>query len=171
MLRQYDQDLLRDEIGKLVASGGGNAKKRKAKVRRRLHTQLRCPAALGPGTAADHARAQVLSGDGEDSEEDPIEEDEDWQAGNDDAMPVDEIEEVDLSGAGPAMANSPWPLKVGDVVRLQSNATEYEGGPLEPGNTGIIADVSDDADDEEPYQVSGKNGQTWWYEVRHIEKV
>ena len=45
------------------------------------------------------------------------------------------------------------------------------GGPLEPGNTGIIADVSDDADDEEPYQVSGKNGQTWWYEVRHIEKV
>jgi hypothetical protein len=31
---------------------------------------------------------------------------------------------------------------------------------------GVIADVSDDAEDEEPYQVSGKNGQTWWYEVR-----
>ncbi len=26
--------------------------------------------------------------------------------------------------------------------------------------------MSDDAEDEEPYQVSGKNGQTWWYEVR-----
>ena len=48
MLRQYDQDLLRDEIGKLVASGGGNAKKRKAKVRRRPQTQLRCLAELGP---------------------------------------------------------------------------------------------------------------------------
>ena len=42
-LRQYDQDLLRDEIGKLVASGGGNAKKRKAKVRRRPYA-----ATLGP---------------------------------------------------------------------------------------------------------------------------
>lgn len=47
-LRQYDQDLLRDEIGKLVASGGGNAKKRKAKVRRRPETQLRCLTELGP---------------------------------------------------------------------------------------------------------------------------
>ncbi len=26
--------------------------------------------------------------------------------------------------------------------------------------------MSDDAEDEEPYQVSGKSGQTWWYEVR-----
>jgi hypothetical protein len=33
---------------------------------------------------------------------------------------------------------------------------------------GVIADVSDDADDEEPYQVS-RNGQTWWYEARQIQ--
>lgn len=105
--RQHDQDLLADEIAKLAASGG-TGKKRKAKV---------------------------LSDD-EDTDEDPIEVDEDWN-GNDD----DPIEDGHAWGPGSRLggidltAETPWPLKVGEIVQLKPGATDYEGGPLVPGNT------------------------------------
>ena len=112
-LRQYDQDLLTDEIAKVVASGGNSngGKKRKSKV--------------------------LSDDEDEDTDEDPIEADDDY-TGNDD----DPIEESgDGWGSGKRLggddieglsAESPWPLKVGQVVQLKKAAADYEGGPWCP---------------------------------------
>jgi hypothetical protein len=116
MLRQYDQDLLTEEIAKVAASGGNS-------------------------NGGNKRKAKVLSDDeDQDTDEDPIEADDDWDGRDDDPIEEsghgwgsgkrlggDHIE--DLSG------ESPWPLKVGQVVQLKKGATDYEGGPLVPGNT------------------------------------
>ena len=117
--RQHDQDLLTEEIAKFVASGGsgGSGKKRKAKV--------------------------LSDDEDEDTDEDPIEVDDDWN-GNDDDPIEDGGGRAHAWGAGSRLGGddiedltteSPWPLKVGEVVRLKPGATDHEGGPLVPGNT------------------------------------
>jgi hypothetical protein len=117
MLRQYDQDLLTEEIARVVAGGGGGndgGKKRKAKV--------------------------LSDDEDEDTDEDPIQVDDDWTTGND----SDPIESGHSWGSGKRLGGddiedltteSPWPLKVGQVVQLKKGASDYEGGPLVPGNT------------------------------------
>ena len=75
-------------------------------------------------------------------------------------------------------------FSVGDTVALRDNIHEAEGavcstyphgiGTVLPGHVlsdgaqGVVIEVSYDSSDEEPYQVQGEDGKTYWYEAAHL---
>jgi hypothetical protein len=61
------------------------------------------------------------------------------------------------------MAPAPPLLQVGDRVVLAPSAPT--DGALSSGQVGVVREVTDDTDDDEPYEVIHESsGKTWWYE-------
>ena len=62
-------------------------------------------------------------------------------------------------------------FKVGDAVVLAPGVTIEEKHILADGADGIVAEMSEELDDDQPYKVVDSAGATYWYEVDHLAAV